>query len=63
MNKSSFERDVVQGALPAAVDFSASWCGPCQALSPEIEKIRGEYDGRARVLKIDVDENPELASQ
>lgn len=63
MNQATFERDIVGGNLPAAVDFSASWCGPCQALAPEIDRIKNDYDGRARVVKIDVDDHPELASK
>jgi thioredoxin 1 len=42
-----------------AVDFTAAWCGPCRVLSPILERLSGEYEGRLRVLELDTDENPE----
>lgn len=50
------------GDLPVVIDFFATWCGPCKMLSPVLDKLAGEYDGRIKVFKVDVDKEPELAS-
>lgn len=49
------------GSKPAIVDFYASWCGPCRQLSPILEKVASQYEGRIVVYKVDVDKEPELA--
>ena len=51
-----------EGELPCVVDFYATWCGPCRKVSPIMEKIAKEYDGKLTVYKIDVDKEPKLAS-
>ena len=51
-----------EGKLPCVVDFFATWCGPCRKVSPIMEKIAKEYDGKLIVYKIDVDKEPKLAS-
>lgn len=48
------------GKMPVVIDFYATWCGPCMALAPNIERLAKEYDGRIKVLKVDVDKNPSL---
>ena len=50
------------GDKPAIIDFYATWCGPCKATAPVLEKIAEEYDGRINVFKVDVDQEQELAS-
>lgn len=50
-----------KGSRPAIVDFYASWCGPCKAMSPNLDKIAQEYDGKIDVLKVDVDQEAELS--
>ena len=59
----SFETEVIKSATPVLVDFWAEWCGPCKMLSPTVEKLANEYNGRLKVVKVNVDENPNSASK
>lgn len=59
----TFDQDVVQAQRPVLVDFYADWCGPCKFVGPIVEEVAGEYADQIDVRKIDVDENPELASR
>lgn len=56
-----FETEVIQSDVPVIVDFWAIWCGPCKAIAPHVEAIANEYQGRAKAVKVNVDEEPELA--
>lgn len=58
VSDSNFDTVVLGAETPALVDFWASWCAPCRALSPIVEEIANEYAGKLRVVKMNVDENP-----
>lgn len=59
----TFDKLVLQSPVPVLVDFFANWCGPCRAIAPALEKLAAEYSGRARIVKVDIDANPELADR
>jgi thioredoxin 1 len=59
----NFETEVLKSEVPTLVDFWAVWCAPCRALAPTIEELAGQYDGRVKVGKLNVDENAETGNR
>ena len=62
-NESNFDAEVLQSDIPVFVDFYADWCGPCKMMSPVIDKLAQEYDGKIKVGKVNVDECGDLAQR
>jgi thioredoxin 1 len=62
-DKKSWETDVISSPAPVFVDFWAEWCGPCRMVSPVVEELSNEYDGKVSFVKVNVDEANEIASK
>lgn len=62
INSSSFKQEVLQSDIPVLVDFFADWCGPCRMLGPVLEQLAQQYAGRVKIVKVNVDQSPELAA-
>ena len=62
-NKDTFEQEVVNSDVPVLVDFWAEWCGPCRMIAPHVEALATEYSGKAKVGKVDIESDPELADK
>lgn len=63
LTDSSFHSEVLKSELPVLVDFWAPWCGPCKTIGPSIEEIAKEFDGKLKVGKINIDDNPAVATR
>ncbi|MGP0128168.1 MAG: thioredoxin [cyanobacterium endosymbiont of Rhopalodia musculus] len=58
-----FKDDVLDSDIPVLVDFWAPWCGPCRMVAPVVEEIAEQYEGKVKVVKLNTDDNPQIASQ
>lgn len=63
VSDSTFRQEVINADVPVLVDFWAAWCGPCRMIAPMVEELAREFDGRAKIVKLDVDHNPQVAMQ
>ncbi len=59
----NFKQEVLESELPVLVDFWAPWCGPCRMVAPVVDEISEQYEGQVKVVKVNTDENPSVASQ
>jgi len=59
----NFEEEVINSTTPVLIDFWAPWCGPCKMITPFIDQLAAEYEGRIKIVKVNVDEEQELASR
>lgn len=63
VNENNFQSEVLNSSVPVLVDFWAPWCGPCRAIAPMVEELAGEYGASAKIVKVNVDNNQNLAGQ
>jgi thioredoxin 1 len=59
----SFDQEVLKAEMPVLIDFWAPWCGPCKAIAPVVEELAGAYGGRLKVVKMNVDDNPQTPTK
>jgi thioredoxin 1 len=63
VSDTTFDQEVLKSSVPVLIDFWAPWCGPCKAIAPVVEELAGAYNGRLKVVKMNVDDNPQTPSK
>jgi thioredoxin 1 len=63
VDSANFQSEVLESDVPVVVDFWAEWCGPCKMIAPSLEEISDEMQGKVKVAKVNIDENPQIATQ
>ncbi|MEM7299815.1 MAG: thioredoxin [Pseudomonadota bacterium] len=63
IDSNNFESDVLKSSEPVVVDFWAEWCGPCKMIAPSLEELSDEMQGKVKIAKLNMDDNPDLAAQ
>jgi len=63
IRSNEFQNEVLESNIPVLVDFAASWCGPCRMMGPVLEQLSAEYEGKAKIVKVDIDESMDLAQK
>ena len=63
VRSNEFKSEVLESSIPVLVDFAASWCGPCRMMGPVLEQLSAEYEGKVKIVKVDIDESMDLAQE
>lgn len=63
VDNGNFQSEVLDSDIPVVVDFWAEWCGPCKMIAPSLDEISAEMEGKVKIVKLNIDENPDLAAQ
>jgi thioredoxin 1 len=63
ITEGTYQKEVLESEIPVVIDFWATWCGPCKMIAPSIEEMATEFEGKAKICKVDVDNNQQIAMQ